>query len=42
MKTFTILKNLIIAKELSSAEKEERGGHWFFSSFKKPFLGNEY
>ena len=26
---------LILAKELNSAEKEERGGHWFFSSFKK-------
>ena len=26
---------LILAKELNTAEKEERGGHWFFSSFKK-------
>ena len=26
---------LILAKELNSAEKQERGGHWFFSSFKK-------
>ncbi len=26
---------LILAKELNSAEKEERGGHWFFSAFKK-------
>lgn len=26
---------LILAKELNSTEKEERGGHWFFSSFRK-------
>jgi len=26
---------LILAKELNSSEKEERSGHWFFSSFKK-------
>ena len=26
---------MILAKELNSAEKQERGGHWFFSSFKK-------
>ena len=26
---------LILAKELNSTEKQERGGHWFFSSFRK-------
>ena len=26
---------IILAKELNTREKEERGGHWFFSSFKK-------
>ena len=26
---------VILAKELSKREKEERSGHWFFSSFKK-------